>query len=492
MKMKLLSVAIAGLGAAGAAQAVFVNPDGTGQVLLYPYYTVQNGYETYVSVVNTTASVKAVKVRILEGMNSQEVLDFNLYLSPYDEWSAKIFKTDVGASITTGDTSCTAGKITVDGIPFRNAQYASDTGEKGLDRTREGYIEMIEMGNVVLPSMVTAITHTAAVPRTPFDCPAVINAAKTGGVLNSTVNVVTPTGGLYGFESTIAVGSGLRTTIDAIALDRFWSAFDLGQHTPPGSVLPSLASVNDAALIVDHYAGTAAVWNRVGGRNQPVDPVSAVLMHQDVLNDYIIDSGRNSSTNWVVTFPTKRFYVNYPTADVTHAVAPFAHRWNAAATRGTTTGSCDPIRVNYWDREENPNQVTEDQFSPPTTVPGLVLCKEVNTITFNRTGQTGPSLYGAQFTHNAIAMASGFELGWADMLFSGDVNDDGTPNDLSAVTYPGLAGSAGILDMTQGILYGLPVIGFAAFTSENTISGGLANYMGSTIHKFRTVTGPTQ
>ena len=44
-KKKSLCAALAGvgaLGAAGAAQAVNLNPDGLGQVLIYPYYTTRN------------------------------------------------------------------------------------------------------------------------------------------------------------------------------------------------------------------------------------------------------------------------------------------------------------------------------------------------------------------------------------------------------------------------------------------------------------------
>ena len=94
-KKKSLCAALAGmgaLGAAGAAQAVNLNPDGLGQVLIYPYYTTRSdsaghAFNSLLSVVNTTASAKAVKVRILEGKNSAEVLDFNLYLSPHDVWT---------------------------------------------------------------------------------------------------------------------------------------------------------------------------------------------------------------------------------------------------------------------------------------------------------------------------------------------------------------------------------------------------------------------
>ena len=99
---KSLHAALAGLGAlgaTGAAQAVNVNPDGLGQVLIYPYYTTQGTnapYNSLLSVVNSTNSGKVVKVRFLEGKNSVEVLDFNLWLSPKDVWTAAIIPSGAG------------------------------------------------------------------------------------------------------------------------------------------------------------------------------------------------------------------------------------------------------------------------------------------------------------------------------------------------------------------------------------------------------------
>ena len=65
-KRKALSCAILGglAVASGAAQAVYEDPNGLGQALIYPYYTVQsangNAFNTYLSVVNTTSRAKAV------------------------------------------------------------------------------------------------------------------------------------------------------------------------------------------------------------------------------------------------------------------------------------------------------------------------------------------------------------------------------------------------------------------------------------------------
>ena len=96
------AIALAGsLGFAAAANAVNVNHDGLGEVLLYSYYTTEDGNDSLINITNTTDQVKAVKVRFVESMNSQEVLDFNLYLSPYDVWTAAVTKSANGAKLIT-------------------------------------------------------------------------------------------------------------------------------------------------------------------------------------------------------------------------------------------------------------------------------------------------------------------------------------------------------------------------------------------------------
>jgi hypothetical protein len=151
---KSLYAALAGLGALsgmGAAEAVNLNPEGLGQALIYPYYTVRNGangfaYNTLLSVVNTTASAKAVKVRFLEGKNSKEVLDFNLFLSKFDVWTAAIVATANGGAVTSTDNSCILpNQLPAAGQPFVNFAYSSDGADSSLDRTREGYVEILEM-----------------------------------------------------------------------------------------------------------------------------------------------------------------------------------------------------------------------------------------------------------------------------------------------------------------------------------------------------------
>jgi hypothetical protein len=167
---KSLAAALAGasiLCIADPADAVRVSDNGTGQVLLYPYYTVRGSsagkeFNTLLSVINATTSVKAVKVRFLEGKNSAGVLDFNLYLSPNDVWVGAIVPTAVGAKLVTGDHSCTVPAIPAVGADFTNYTYANDPAGGSTDRVREGWFEILEMGVVGNTLVANAATHNSA------------------------------------------------------------------------------------------------------------------------------------------------------------------------------------------------------------------------------------------------------------------------------------------------------------------------------------------
>ncbi|PVV18131.1 MAG: hypothetical protein B6D78_16980 [gamma proteobacterium symbiont of Ctena orbiculata] len=133
----LMATATAGVNAA------HVNTDGTGQVALLPYYNVNNNFITNINITNTTGEFKAVKVRFRESRISADVLDFNIYMSPFDVWNGTIRLVGSVANIITEDETCTYPNKSLlqAGVDFRNI-YTATTDE---DLT-EGYVEIIEMG----------------------------------------------------------------------------------------------------------------------------------------------------------------------------------------------------------------------------------------------------------------------------------------------------------------------------------------------------------
>ena len=515
---KSLYAALAGVGALGVtatANAVAINPNGLGQVLIYPYYTVNadaagNAYNSLLSVVNTTSSAKAVKVRFLEGRNSREVLDFNLFLSSFDVWTAGIIPTSGGgAQVITHDNSCTIpeSKTTLQlGVSFVNFAYVGDGGGDGLDRTKEGYVEMIEMAAYTCTNCTSiVVTHVGGVPGCQgAKHPLNDNSAKT--------DASSAFGGLFGGMTLINVNSGTDYTEDAVALQRFNFAgsalyFNAGSVSPTLEFSGPKKSVvyegfsNDCASggTVFNVDGTIACqknFSRIGDDSVywatwegpecldsktglavgclKADAVSAVLMHNQVMNEFVLDAATKSGTDWVITFPTKRFYV----ANGTGAPAKLFQR-----NFNKTAFSCDDVIINIWDREER-TVTTPQSFSPPP--PGAAptsLCYEANVLTFNNANVLG--------SKNLQSLSTGFANGWLDIHLSSGTN---------LVAYHKLVNThtVHVLGVTSGntastfTWQGLPVIGFAvqSFTNGTLVVNGvndLSNYGGNFAHRYSTL-----
>jgi hypothetical protein len=162
MKKSILASSIAaavfGMGAVGA-QAMTVSAT-TGDSLIVPYFTTQANNATLLSITNTdTVSGKAVKVRFRGAANSDDIFDFQVFLSPTDVWTANISKGADGLSrLTTSDTSCTKPSAAVlNATPFITSRLDQrDTGDKLAAGTREGYIEIIGMADIPPSSASTS------------------------------------------------------------------------------------------------------------------------------------------------------------------------------------------------------------------------------------------------------------------------------------------------------------------------------------------------
>lgn len=475
-RTSLTTAVVAGIaGVAGfsnMASAVFLNPDAVGSVLVYPYYGVQANNETLFSVVNTTAEGKAVKVRFLEAYNSREVLDFNLYLSPFDVWVGEVVSTGdspAPAGLLTNDNSCTVPAITGT-VPFRNFAYngqvgPTDGGPTGLDRTREGYVELIEMGTVTnaTNSSLRAITHVGGVPAS---CGQVVGAWGSGGYWTTApdTDIGPPDGGLFGSASVINVARGTIEGYNADAIDQFYAALTPPQHTPPTSLLPSIASATSLTSFVFENGQLATSTYAFG-----VDAVSSIFMVDSVYNEYVTEADIGASTEWVVTFPTKRFYVDPAIVGIT-AIPPFD-----VVFSGT---SCSPVSLQFWNREEATSTSGTD-FSPSPTV-GTSLCFEAQVVTFNQTGGGAPSTILGDVVGSPLGFPANIDTsqvgpdGWALLNFT--LDSQGNPqaqHQLTAAT-------------NGNVFVGLPTTGFSVNQFINADVGGgiLANYTGLYRHKF--------
>ncbi len=451
MKKNTLSTALlAGLvgtvGMVGISNAVNVNPDGIGEALIYPYYTVRDGQLSLMSIVNTADVVKAVKVRYIEGKASQEVLDFNLYLSPYDVWTGAIVDNGTGGQLVVADRSCTVPDIvrsfggTVD---FRNFQYNGDAaGDNSLDRTREGYVEVIEMATLTSTG-AAAVTHIGGEP---LSC-AYMVADWSDGVYNTADDIASlDDGSLFGGMSIIDPAVGSDAAYNALALQDFTAA---NLHTGPGALTPSLASAAPASVVFNGGAVVSSTWT--GSALPGADAVSATIMHDSIMNEWNSETsgGITAYTDWVVTFPTKRFYVP-------NNGAPASSPFTAALT---SAGACEDIEIQLWDREENAPGTGGVDFSPPQ--PGVVgpqLCWETSIVTLN----------------SANALSSNL---------SENVDTSGVPGDNGWMKI-NFVNPANVITDDLGVNYnGLPATGFMVQEFVDADPAATANYTGLFPHR---------
>ena len=490
-RTSLTTAVIAGIagvaGISNMASAVYLNQDGLGQVLIYPYYTVNNGNDTIITVVNTTSQGKAIKVRFLEAYDSREVLDFNLYMSPFDVWTATVVPVGAGAGVFTQDNSCTVPKLpTTAATAYAFSTYAfdgtvtaNDGGPKTLSRTLEGYVELIEMGTVTDATKGTldAITHSSGVPA---NCSQVVKAWSGGGYWNTApgTDIAPPSGGLFGDGLLVNVALGTAAGFAADAIDQFYLPTDpFTHHTAPSSLAPSISSATATTSYVFAPGPTGTTPTLVTTTYAAgIDAVSSIFMADAIYNEYWTGGGTSANSEWVVTFPTKRFYVD-PTL-TTVPLQPFDNLFTSAS--GGT--SCAPIGITFFDREEG-TSTTGVSFSPQPVF-GNALCYEAQVVTFNQSNVAGPGttpseILGSNLTAN---IETGFNNGWATLDLFGQS---------TAVHFLPTSYTIG----SNNVFEGLPVTGFwMAQAINGDVGGDLANYTAlyrHKIHRFCTAAGAT-
>ncbi len=469
------------------SQAVHLSQDGTGQVLLFPFYAVDEGFQNLLTIVNTTDEVKAVSVRFREGSNHRSVASFHLYLGAFDSWAGALFSFNGSdaAKLITLDNSCTVpdiiGQTTLapdlpmnSGIrylEFSNELYTGfgdDEGPDDVSRTRNGMIEVIEMAVLTDESEMSA-TAASLVNGEVNDCAQINRAwatdqgmAATGAywVTTPTTDTQPPTGGLSGTLSMIDVIEAVQMTYRAEAIGGFTTS---SLHTSPGDSFPSLGAADfdvDADLFVDSYIQnpmTGEVIKSSWARG--IDAVSALFMSDQISDNLARDLAINATTEWLVGFPTKRFYTDGPLVGP-QAIPPFLDLYLVADPN--QDGACEDIRSQSYTRDAEPGEA-----APGAT---LTLCHGNNIVRFP--GLSNGSIFNSGLLAVDEPMTQ-IEKGWVKF-------DLGT-NPVSMMDRQ-------LVDEEGRVYHGLPVIGYSVQTIRNNISFGpdvVGNYGSITKHRTK-------
>jgi hypothetical protein len=269
------------------------------------------------------------------------------------------------------------------------------------------------------------------------------NGAAGSGVFST---FTAPANVLKGFATLINVANGQAVEGEPVALENFQDANTI--LFAPGDVSPNLGDGNQPATTLQINNGATASSTYATSQ----DAVSHILSATNVINEYATSAGA-AGTDWVVTFPTKHFYVD---DGLDAPLAPFAELF---ATNGS---SCDAFGVSVYDREEKTTiSLSNTAFSPAPSGPGgAKLCYEVNVLTFNASNLLG----AAGLNHTSVDTSSVGTAGWANV----SLTNTGTMTPIAGAT-----------------VTGLPVIGFAMTNRNNAaVSGNNRNYGTTETHTY--------
>lgn len=335
-----------------SAHAVNKSTEGRGTAIVIPYYTVVDSWRTLINVTNTSANSLAVKLRFHEASNGRDVLHFTLLLPPFDVWAGWLSQGQDGRPILrTGDRSCTVplslrdeGMVADEraystssesspvGWPGRFTDHSGTNGD--VTRMHEGYATVLVMGEVfgrgAFGSIPWYAQHEDGEPR---DCERVEEAFEPtttdwdglGEIpgTNSSGDPSAAGGAGYGVLSTPAPlkvnvtlvnqDQGIAAGISSTGLED-WGVGEklVTAEAYPWGLEPTLAS----------HKG---LWSTDG-----LGIVDDALSVHSIANEWATNPRTGTSTDWVLTYPTKRFQTDQHASNVSAG----CNVWRAGGTPG--------------------------------------------------------------------------------------------------------------------------------------------------------------
>ncbi|MBS0319619.1 MAG: hypothetical protein JSR18_03690 [Proteobacteria bacterium] len=452
------------------ALAVQLSTTGVGQVLLFPYYSAAEGpppFATLLTITNTSRNVKALRVRVREGRTGESTAELNVYLAGYDSWTVAIGETESGQpGWGTFDGSCTRPALPKGTmVAFSEAAYADDPYDHSVERSREGSVDVLELGDYGLGSSApdgSIASKIANIAYNPAGC------AALGP--DSGVEASAPTGGLTGSALVISVLGAVSQAYEAVALSNFTDRKGDWSLSAPTY---SLESAHPAISVVRDGTGRMlrSTWSR------GIDAVSATMMAASLNGEFVQDPSTHSETSWVFSMPTRWSYVRKGLAPMLPFRGPYA-----------SFGSCDvfhdpALTSTVYDREGGSFSICG--MSSPPQRDDLALCFSTTVASFS-SGVLLPSRYPSAKTHSAsgspavaATLGASADNGWLDLMLHSDaVNHACSEPDIPQALDHHLVSGATTITNIDGTTtsvpsityYGMPVIGLSL---SNYVNGAL-------------------
>jgi len=461
-----------------------VNPAGVGHKLVFPYFTTQSDNATLINIVNTdTVRGKAIKVRFRGAGNSDDLYDFQVLMSPGDVWTAAVTQNADGVSqLSTSDKTCTIPSA-VSGA-FTNVNRLDSTKDTAA-QTREGYIEVINMADIVDEIGRTTGANSGALTGT-LDLYSRVKhvsgvAPCSGTAIDNLVNDITTTGDLYaaglGFPTTGLAGdwiilnqantaawSGSATALQVtgganavffpqisdpyvftnVNKDAVTSVvtadplFVVGSETSAGVVTTPIvtASYFDFPDLSTSYSSSGATVTRTAIEER--NAAAADMASVGLANEYVTDDGIAAVTDLLFSQPTRRFFVAANYGATTSSAFVVRNKGGSGTTTATAAGTDGGyyngsnvttvvdrlicLRNVVFRSWDREETTTSTQFViSPGTSTSYNICGEAAVTSINNGGVTTGSALNATVARNNI------EVPYVDGWMSFNLGGSGLP-----------------------------------------------------------------
>ncbi|WP_151705420.1 hypothetical protein [Nitrincola alkalilacustris] len=236
-------------------QAQVLGDDGVGEVLLFSFFSTQQGWDSYLNISHQPGDSGAFRVLIREGYDGEKVTSFNVYNS--STWRASLSAQGDGSVLRVAEGGClVTGSTQMEGA---GAEIALPTS----------------MGMVEVYALPTP-------PETVGESCDQIGSWSRGGRWLSGVaqqTLVPPYAELSGEMMLVNVAKGLATEYPAIAFREFMHN---PVHAKPQADKPDLSSAREGAYRLNQL----------------------LQVSEDMLgNDVTMDASINAQTDWIISYP---------------------------------------------------------------------------------------------------------------------------------------------------------------------------------------------
>lgn len=308
---KIVTLIVAFMLIAGSAWAwdyqehVKMAPNGKGDLIIYPFYFAGTGWQTKLTVYNTSDRIVVAKVAFRTYNYSQEILDFLIYLSPHDYWTAYVRNDGTGPYIYSEDDSMfSAQGVWANETPAHQPLFGAYCS---TDSNIMGYVEVMEQLSISILNKTGAngpYEAAYAAAQNDLDTTDVLNTNPATGPIDKWLV-------FRSYQDALGLGgiaSNSTEDLEAAYARTGWTDNSLGAAMHMEYPAANWSGGMRPTIMRDYKVDTLLA---VGGNTRLGDYVSrnslgeveAVLAKQNLALPYTNREG--TATIHVLTFPTK-------------------------------------------------------------------------------------------------------------------------------------------------------------------------------------------